>query len=280
MVFFYRYFSDVLFIGNNEVLEGLVRLFHRKALGFMSGLKSTGQTLVATETKSYYDLRKTAINFAVPNSNAVSNFSNVELDLPRELPTGIIEKPIKMKNTDISYVLSVDGNKLAPGLNAESGDQDLFGFEEQESLEMAKNRIQHEIDTIELAKENWQSLVVDEKVTKIEEVVIIVSGRVKDLRLLFQKQKLALKKFQKEAGEDWKNSNYVYAISSVQSMIYQIQTIVGRLLEVNNLLLGIGSSLHSTQDMFVEGKLVDSFSQKELGNTKGPNKVTDSISRQ
>ena len=200
----------------------------------MSGLKSTGQTLTATETKGYYDPQKTAINFAVPNSNTVSNFSNIDLDLPRELPAGIIEKAIKMKKTDISHVLSVDGKKLAPGLNADSGDQDLFGFEERKSLETAKNRIQREIDTIELSKENWRSLVLEEKVTKIEEVVILVSGRVKDLRLLFQKQKLALKKFQKEAGEDWRNSKYVYAISSVQSMIYQIQTIVRRLLEVNN----------------------------------------------
>ena len=115
-------------------------------MGKHSGLcrsKINRTDLVATETKGYYDPRKTAINFAVPNSNAVSNFSNLELDLPRELPTGIIEKAIKMKNTDISYVLSVDGKKLAPCLNADSGDQDLFGFEEQESLEMAKNRIQH-----------------------------------------------------------------------------------------------------------------------------------------
>jgi len=119
--------------------------------------------------------------------------------------------------------------------------------------------------------------VVDEKVTKIEEVVILVLGRVKDLRLLFQKQKLALKKFQKEAGEDWRNSKYVYAISSVQSMIYQIQTIVRRLLEVNNSLLGIGSSLHSTQDMFVEGKLVDSFSQKNWVTLKEPTELPTAL---
>lgn len=119
--------------------------------------------------------------------------------------------------------------------------------------------------------------MVEEKVTKIEEVVILVLGRVKDLRLLFQKQKLALKKFQKEAGEDWRNSKYVYAISSVQSMIYQIQTIVRRLLEVNNSLLGIGSSLHSTQDMFVEGKLVDSFSQKNWVTLKEPTELPTAL---
>jgi hypothetical protein len=52
------------------------------------------------------------------------------------------------------------------------------------------------------------------------------------LRFLFQKQKLALQKFQREAGEDWRNSRFVYAISSVQAMIYQIQIIVKRLLSI------------------------------------------------
>lgn len=34
-----------------------------------------------------------------------------------------------MKPKDNSYVLSVDGKKLAPGLTKESGDIDLFGHE-------------------------------------------------------------------------------------------------------------------------------------------------------
>jgi hypothetical protein len=48
---------------------------------------------------------------------------------------------------------------------------------------------------------------------------------------------MALQNFQREAEEDWRNSRFVYAISSVQAMIYQIQIIVKRLLSINNSLL-------------------------------------------
>jgi hypothetical protein len=69
------------------------------------------------------------------------------------------------------------------------------------------------------------------------EIVRIISSRTKDLRLLYQKQKFALTKFHKEAGEDWRKSRFIYAISSVQSIMYQIKSVLKRLLEMNNMLL-------------------------------------------
>jgi hypothetical protein len=48
------------------------------------------------------------------------------------------------------------------------------------------------------------------------------SERIKDLRMLFMKQKLALSKFHKEAGDDWRNSRFIYAISSIQAQAYRL----------------------------------------------------------
>jgi hypothetical protein len=42
---------------------------------------------------------------------------------------GIITSTLKLKSKENSYILSADGKKLAPGLNENSGDQDLFGHE-------------------------------------------------------------------------------------------------------------------------------------------------------
>ena len=94
-----------------------------------------------------------------------------------------------------------------------------------------------ELSKIQETSERFEVLDNGDKVLNVRQIVQLTSNRIKDLRILFQKQKMALKKFQKEAGEDWRNTRYVYAISSVQAMIYQIQVIVKRLLSLNNSLL-------------------------------------------
>lgn len=96
-----------------------------------------------------------------------------------------------------------------------------------------------------------------------------------DLRILFKKQTLALRKFQREAGDNWRTSRYVYAISSVQAMIFQIQVIVKRLLDVNNSLLKTGACLQSSQNMLVERNTIDSFTHKNWISLKEPDDLPD-----
>jgi hypothetical protein len=50
----------------------------------------------------------------------------MDYDFPKEIPPGIITSTLELKSKENSYILSVDGKKLAPGLNENSGDQDLF----------------------------------------------------------------------------------------------------------------------------------------------------------
>jgi hypothetical protein len=45
------------------------------------------------------------------------------------------------------------------------------------------------------------------------------------------KQKLALSKFHKEAGDDWRNSRFIYAINSIQAQAYQVRQMIKELLD-------------------------------------------------
>jgi hypothetical protein len=75
-------------------------------------------------------------------------------------------------------------------------------------------------------------------------------------------------------GEDWRNSRFVYAISSVQALIFQIQTVVKRLLAVNNSLLRI---IVSENDTFAQGIEVDAFSQHNWISLKEPADLPESL---
>ena len=148
----------------------MYRLFHGKVLRFMSGIKSTGQVVKDMSSKGSYDPQTTSINFAVPNTNSIRQFNTSETEIPGELPPGIIHQAIQLKSSaDNSYVLSVDGKKLAPGLTEKNGDQDLFGHEDGISLEMSRERIEQELITVETTVSQWSNFSTDIKIEKIKQ---------------------------------------------------------------------------------------------------------------
>jgi hypothetical protein len=55
-------------------------------------------------------------------------------------------------------------------------------------------------------------LSTEAKIEKIEQIVRIISFRIKDLRFLLVNQQLALKNIYKEAGDDWRTSRFVYML--------------------------------------------------------------------
>lgn len=172
----------------------LYRMFHGKALRFMSGTKSVGQVLRDASHIGNYDPQETNINFAVPNSQTIINYTSMDYDFPKEIPPGIITSNLELKSKENSYILSVDGKKLAPGFNENSGDQDLFGHEtsQTDSLQFSRERIEHEISLVQMTMENWDATNDDEKIEKLSQIIQLISTRIKDLRFLFQKQKMAL----------------------------------------------------------------------------------------
>ena len=118
----------------------LYRMFHGKALRFMSGTKSVGQVLCDSSHTSIgnYDPQETNINFAVPNTHTIINYTSMS----------IITSTLELKSKENSYILSADGKKLAPGLNENSGDQDLFGHETSQT------------DSLQFfTRTNWTNLV-------------------------------------------------------------------------------------------------------------------------
>ena len=127
-------------------------MFHGKALRFMSGTKSVGQVLCDSSHIGNYDPQETNINFAVPNSQTIINYTSMDYDFPKEIPPGIITSNLELKSKENSYILSVDGKKLAPGFNENSGDQDLFGHEtsQTDSLQFSRQRIEHEISLVQM----------------------------------------------------------------------------------------------------------------------------------
>ncbi|CAC5373180.1 SLC5A6 [Mytilus coruscus] len=212
----------------------------------------------SNSNKGLYDPQTTKINFAVPNINSINNFDLVETNIPREMYPVVIAQALKFMPRDKNYVLSVDGKKLAPGLTNIHGDQDLFGHEEGNSLQDLKDRLESEIQEVETVKHDWNKMNDTDKKDKLISIVSIVSIRIKELRLLFQNQSFALRRFHKEAGDDWRTSRYVYAISSVQAVIYQIKSIVRRLLKTNNMIFEFVARINNsnTEDL-PEGLLSD-----------------------
>ena len=142
---------------------------------------------------------------------------------------------------------------------------------------MMKDRLKLELSETESLIESWCSLSEDDKMKKMEKIIRIVSIRIKDLRLLFVKQTLALKKFEKEAGSDWRNSKYVYAISSVHSIIFQLRALIGGLLDANNSLLEVGASINKTVQSFCVSGNVDAFSHEKWVSLKEPSDLPEHL---
>jgi hypothetical protein len=85
----------------------------RKFCHGMSGAKSAGQVIDGSTSKGLYDPQRTSINFAVPNVNSVNNFDALETNIPKTISPGIITQTLNLLSRDKTYVLSVDGKKVA-----------------------------------------------------------------------------------------------------------------------------------------------------------------------
>ena len=173
--------------------------------------------------------------------------------------------------------MSVDGKKVAPGLSDLHGDQDLFGHEEKHSLQSLKDRLQQELQEVESLKSEWSFKNNEDRKVKALEIVRIISSRTKDLRLLYQNQKFALTTFHKEAGEDWRKSRFIYAISSVQSIMYQTKSVLKRLLEMNNMLLQEVAVSCNSCDSFSFASEIDQYEQKNWISLKDQDCLPESL---
>lgn len=255
----------------------MYRLFHGKALRFMGGLRKEDEESEPNTNRGGYSPDKSSINFAVPSQRKITSTDLLNINLPKELPPGIIKQALEMKSKEKSYILSCDGKKLAPGLNEEWGDQDLFGHEEYDSLSTLQNRLKDEVENIEELRLQWDTLADDEKVKRLETTIKMVSLRIKDLRMLYVNQTKHLKRFMKQGGQNWKTTKYVYAISSIQALLHQIRSVAKKLLDINTSLLLIGSNVNNTLNLFSQSDKVDVYSQSNLYTLKDVEDLPESL---
>lgn len=126
----------------------------------MGGMKSSKEDVDESNTANCvgYDPAFSCINFAGPSQKRSTTFDGTAVDLPKEIPPGIINESLAMKPLEKSYILSFNGKKLAPGLNENWGDQDLFGHEEIESLNETREGLEHEINYIDKTVDAWSNL--------------------------------------------------------------------------------------------------------------------------
>jgi hypothetical protein len=144
----------------------------------------------------------------------------------------------------MSVVLSVDGKKLATGLNEKLGDVDLSEVKAvlEKDLELTDNAIEavqklHSLTDI-------SPLKVQAVMFKLKELLTRISFCIKELRLLNVKQSLSLKKIQNFAGDNWRQSKFLYAISNISATMFQAKVCITKLLNINQTILDAGANLN------------------------------------
>lgn len=155
------------------------KLFHGSFLRFMSGGKNEGRLI---QEQNHLDPTLAIINFAVPDEKIIRSFNTVDIDLPPELQPGLIHQSLALKaaQTEKSFVLSLDGKKVASGLSDEFGDINLFGYEQptlQVQLESFKGDIDKIMELIKLASGEQTDMG-----NKLLDAVKTVSKWIKTLR--------------------------------------------------------------------------------------------------
>ncbi len=224
------------------------KLFHGAAIRFFSGVRSLGQVVTNEGNRGHLSAGDSHINFAVPDIGNLATFDATSL--PNVLSPGVIQSALDIKSSSPhSMVLSVDAKKVALGLSSEWGDIDLMGYE-QPGLAAMKEGMQADITVVEELQESLEQLpgltATVELIPRISSVLQIVTGRIKELRELIVTQTLRMKKLIKQAGEKWKESNMVGAISRVKANIFQLKKCASELLNVNGHLLRLGAKLQGT----------------------------------
>ncbi|KAK3085496.1 hypothetical protein FSP39_004241 [Pinctada imbricata] len=230
------------------------RLFHNKFLYFMSGPKNVGQLL---EPTSELLSKNSGINFAVPDLKILSSFQENVFQVPKTLNTGclshILDK-IQPCNGD-SYMLCADAKKVTTGLDAKGGDVDFFGFEEGVTLEKRISRFEEENRLIREIKIN--AAEIKKSPNGLQNIILILSTRIQKCRDLKNRQEYGLQKFLNLGGTNWRDSKYVYAISSLQASLYQIRQFIKNALDEISNICRILSGLKSPLCEFESQVVVD-----------------------
>ena len=154
-------------------------------LRLLSGPKGTGY--------QNYEPSNCLINFAVPSANTIRclDSSTYAKFIPPSIFNQVIQKigqSIEMKSKE--FILSYDGKSVGTGLKGDNyGDVDLWGFEYEPNLKLAKERLEKENEAITKFGNNFHDGNYCECQKSIEELFGIITYRIKDIRKIIDKCK-------------------------------------------------------------------------------------------
>lgn len=124
-------------------------------------------------------------------------------------------------------MMCADAKKVTAGVDKVGGDVDMFGYENGTSLRERNRSLEEETLRIEEIKGSFTSYLCslplenlpnEVKITAKQNLVDSIksiSKRIKNGRELQYKQEFGLQKFKTMGGEKWRDSKYVYVISSL-----------------------------------------------------------------
>lgn len=101
----------------------------------------------------------------------------------------------------------------------------MFGFESGMPLTQKKSIHEKEKETLDsligLLNLNDRSMkLISEMTSTMKSVIKTLSFRIQERRLLMSRQQFGLNKFMAIAGNNWRESRYVYVISGLQASLF------------------------------------------------------------
>ncbi|KAK3103474.1 hypothetical protein FSP39_019495 [Pinctada imbricata] len=241
------------------------RLFGGKFIHFMSGFKNQGdiiQNLATTFTPE-----SSEINFAVPDENILRSFDPYLVQGERK--PGIYTDIIATLSESLrnkSACLTFDGKKIKQGLQKDSGDVDLLGFEAEETLKEKKEKLESQIQDIDKVLQNLDNkggditLLNEEDTKHIKDLLLDAlcktSENIIQVREIRAKKEYCKTKLIERGGNtDWRKGKYVYAISAIIAFIHDIDDYIYQASEMTDRICICMASLNASD--IIEGRCVN-----------------------
>lgn len=126
-----------------------------------------------------------------------------------------------------------DGKKLKQGLTEASGDIDLLGFEEGPSLDDRLNELNSELkkqqNVIDKLKESPETVQEQFELygqNDLNQKYKLISKYIQEINELKGNKEYVLNKFIERGGKDWRQSKFMYVISTIQAFIFDIERFI------------------------------------------------------
>ena len=192
------------------------KLFKEKFLRFMGGYKNVGQIMGDMAQKGHTTSSQSKINLVVPDVKVLRKEIS-QLDCCCERP-GVLLGNIKLFKdliADRSCKICIDGKKINCGFGKRLGEVDMYGHETHPTLKeqecQKKDELKHVDDIENFISKLYQRcittisgathLIDDEIMTRVRQLIHILTLRIKELAQLKVKKGIALRNLRKTIGD-------------------------------------------------------------------------------